>query len=102
MDWLDDALDDAGETFTKAWTKFCDFVAKQGSGGKWIADHFLRRLVVASPVLFGFVLACGWTFVAQQLFPGLERSLGVHDSWNWSRMPLQLTSLVTHIFAHCK
>lgn len=91
---------DVEDYWSEQWMKACDLVASTGSAGKWVADNILRRLTIQAPVILLFVFICLVIFMFTSSFGG-QRILGVHDDWNLAgRGILQLTSLITHIFAH--
>ena len=77
------------------WKKFCDMVAGCGSVGKYVSDNLLRRITVNAPVLLSFVLLCVLIHVATGWIDNMGRLLGVHDTWDTFRFPLQYTALLT-------
>ena len=80
------------------WLEFCDRVA---TFSPFLSNRILRRLTVNAPVILLFVAICTLLHIFVGCWsPSSGRILGVHDTWNTSRIPWQYTSLVTHIFAH--
>ena len=82
------------------WNAVCDRVARSGPLGAFVSNRILRHVTVNAPVILSYVTVCTLLHVLTFWLPGMGRVLGVHDTWNVRRIPLQYTSLVTHIFAH--
>jgi membrane associated rhomboid family serine protease len=97
-DEFDNIFEQVEDWSADQWQDVCKWVADIGPVGAWISNNILRRLTIEAPVVLSFVTLCTVLFFCLPSSSG--RWLGVHDTWNSSRIPWQYTSLLTHIAAH--